>query len=285
MKKGINVSAGYVMRTLACLLVFLAASVYLAHVCSVVADNYLLLAAVSGSKALISWAINLGIAVVVFVLAVGVVAALVRPMWVAMIGYAVGAILYPLIVGSSFATWITALVFAVFLILYLIATARLFGNQIEVSTHPLGEKKMMVSLLIAILLSVSVAVGYISDSTARSYVIPPEGRTAISKYMVNTMQSMIDTQKATAKQKENALKEAQKSADDTINKIEEQLKPMQKYVPVMFGAIVFSLAQIVLIFVVMIAALLVPLLFLILKATHFIHTVTEKCEVVRWTLE
>jgi hypothetical protein len=144
---------------------------------------------------------------------------------------------------------------------------------------------MMLSLLLAILVSVSVAVGYISDSTARSYVIPPEGRTAISKYMVNTVQSLIDGQKATAKQKEDAIKEAQKSADDTINKIEGQLKPMQKYVPVMLGAIVFSLAQIVLIFVVIIAALFVPLLFLILKAAHFIHTVTEKCQVVRWTLE
>jgi hypothetical protein len=285
MKKDINVSLGYVIRTSACLLVFLAVSAYLAHVCSVVADNYLLLAAVSGSKALISWSINLGIAVVLFVLAVGVVAALVRPMWVAMIGYAVGAALYPLIVGSSVITWVTALVFAGALILYLIATSRLFANQIEVSTHPLGEKKMMISLLLAILVSVSVAVGYISDSTARSYVIPPEGKTAISKYMVNTVQSLIDGQKATAKQKEDAIKEAQKAADDTVNKIEEQLKPAQKYVPVMLGAIVFSLAQIVLIFVVIIAALLVPLLFLILKAARFIHTVTEKCQVVRWTLE
>jgi formate/nitrite transporter FocA (FNT family) len=202
-----------------------------------------------------------------------------------MIGYAVGAALYPLIVGSSVITWVTALVFAGALILYLIATSRLFANQIEVSTHPLGEKKMMISLLLAILVSVSVAVGYISDSTARSYVIPPEGKTAISKYMVNTVQSLIDGQKATAKQKEDAIKEAQKAADDTVNKIEEQLKPAQKYVPVMLGAIVFSLAQIVLIFVVIIAALLVPLLFLILKAARFIHTVTEKCQVVRWTLE
>jgi len=285
MKKDINVSLGYVIRISACLLAFFAASAYVAHACSVVADNYLLLAAIPASGALISWAINLGISIVLFVFAVGLVAALVRPMWVAMIGYVVGAVLFPLIVGSSIITWVVALIFAGVLILYLVSIVRLFANQIEVSTHPLGEKKMLISLLISILISVSVAIGYINDSTARNYVIPPEGETAYSQYMMKMAESLVDQQNGTAKQKEAALKEAGKKVDETFDKVEQSLKPVQKHIPILIGVVVFSLVQMVLIFVVMLVAVLIPLLFLILKAARFIHVVTEKREVSRWTLE
>lgn len=279
-----KVDLGYVIRTAVCVLAFLAAASYFFHVCGGVADNYLLFTAFT-KKTAIAWFVNFAVSAALFVIMLGVTAALVRPTWVAMATIAFAAGLYVFFVGSGVVTFVTAGVSVAILVSYLIAEVHLFGNQIKASTHPLGEKKMLICTLLAALISVSIAVGYMNDSVKRNYVLPPEAKTAYSQYMVKLASSQIDAQKPTARQKETALKAAEKNINDLMTKTEEAIKPVQKYVPAILGFFAFFLFQMVLIFVGIIAMLFVPLLFLILKITHFTHIVTEKCEVTRLTLE
>jgi len=279
-----KVDLGYVIRTAVCVLAFLAAAAYFFYVCKGVADNYLLFTSFTVHAAIL-WFVNFAVSAALFIVMLGVTAALVRPKWVAMIVYAVSAVLYVFFVGSSLAVWITAAVSAALLVSYFLAVVHLLGNQIKVSAHPLGEKKMLVCMLLAALISVAIAVGYANDSVRRNYVLPPEAKTAYSQYMMKLAKTQVDAQKATARQKETALKTAEKNISDLANKAEETIKPVQKYVPVILGFFAFFLFQMVFIFIGIIAMPFVPLLFWILKITHFTHIVTEKCEVTRLTLK
>lgn len=279
-----KVDLGYVIRTAVCVLAFLAAAAYFFHVCSGVADNYLLFAGFTAHTAIL-WFVNFAVSAALFIITLGVTAALVRPTWVAMVTYVIAAGLYIFFVGSGLVTLVAAGISVAILVSYLIAEVHLFGNQIKASTHPLGEKKMLVCTLLAALISVSIAVGYMSDSVKRSYVLPPEAKTAYSQYMMNLAKPQIDAQKGTAKQKETALKTAEKNINDLAIKAEETIKPVQKYIPAVLGFFAFCAFQMVLIFVGIFAMLFVPLLFWILKITHFTHIATEKCEVTRLTLK
>lgn len=279
-----KVDSGYVIRTAVCVLAFLATAVYFFHLCSGVADNYLLFTAFT-KKTAITWFVNFAVSAALFIIMLGVTAALVRPTWIAMAAYAVAAGLYIFFVGSGIVTWVAAGVSVAVLVSYLIAEVHLFSNQIKVSTHPLGEKKMLICTLLAALISVSVAVGYMNDSVKRNYVLPPEAKTVYSQYMMKLAEGTIDAQKPTARQKETALKEAEKKVNDLVVKTEDTIKPVQKYIPVILGFFAFCVFQMVLIFVGIFAMLFVPLLFWILKITHFTHIITEKCEVTRLTLK
>lgn len=279
-----KVDLGYVIRTAVCVLAFLASAMYFFHVCGGVADNYLMFAGFTARTAIL-WFVNFAASAALFVIMIGVTAALIRPTWIAMATYAVAAGLYIFFVGSSVVTWVAAGVSVAILVLYLVAEVHLFGNQIKASTHPLGEKKMLICTLLAVLISVSIAVGYMTDSVKRSYVLPPEAKTVYSQYMMKMAEGQLDAQKAIARQKETALKTVEKNINDLVTKAEEAIKPVQKYIPVILGFFAFFLFQMVLIFVGIIAMLFVPLLFWILKITHFTHVVTEKCEVTRLTLK
>lgn len=278
-----KVDFGYVIRTTVCAAAFILAAAYFSSSCAGLAGNYLMLINFK-SQVAISWLIHFLLSATLFIVMLGVTAALIRPMWIAMVTYLFSAVLYIRFLGFSPATLITATVFVVILVLYLLSAAYLFGNQIKPSTHPLVEKKILVCSLLAALIAVSVGMGVGNDMTKRGSVIPPELKSYYSQFMMDVMKGQVDAQKATEKQKQVVLEEAKKNVNDTIVKMENDLKPFQLHISIFFGVLAFFAFQIVLFFVGILSMLLVPLLFWILKITHFTHTVNEKCDVTRLTL-
>ena len=88
--KGIDV--GYIIRIFACILAFLAAIIYFSYSCRVLVGNYLTIATVS-------WLINFAVASVLLMIMLSVTVVLLRPFWIAVITYGLGAVLYALMVG------------------------------------------------------------------------------------------------------------------------------------------------------------------------------------------
>lgn len=275
---------GYIIRTTFCALVFLAATAYFSHVCLTLANNYALLVNPT-SAASISWLINLGVSTILFMITLGVTVVLIRPTWIAMICYAISAALYVFFIGSGMATWITAGVLFVILLTYLISEVNLFKNQIKSSTHPLGEKKMLVASLLAALLSVAIGVGYYKDSVQRNFAIPPEAETAFSQYLIKTAKSQIETQKIEEKEKQAALGKVEENVKKIMEEQKKALEPIKTYIPYILGITAFFIFQMLLILVGIVSMIFIPLLFWLLSITHFTHITTERCEVTRLTLK
>lgn len=281
--KGIDV--GYIIRIFVCILAFLATIIYFSYLCKVVVNNYLILINPSTTTT-IPWLINFAVASVLFMIMLGVTVVLLRPFWIAISTYGLGAILYSLMIGSASAAWIAAAVFLVSLILYLFFEIGQLNNQIKFSTHPLGDKKMLICSLLAIMISVALGIGYHQDSAKRNYVIPPETKTFVLQLAMNSAKTTLNAQKATEKQKQIALKQTGEKLQTMINDAEKNsLKPNQKYIPILLGILSFLCFQMVLFFISFIAAIFLPLVFWFLRISHFAHTAVEKCETQHLTVK
>lgn len=276
--KNKKIDVGYIIRISVCILAFLAAIIYFSYSCKTLASNYLTITTVP-------WLINFAVASVLFIIILSVTVVLIRPFWIAIITYGLGAVLYAFMVGFSMAVLITAAVFLVALILYLFFEISQFNNQIKFSTHPLGDKKMLICSLLAVMISVAFGIGYAQDSIKRNYVVPPEIKTFLLKQMTNVAEKALSGQKIAEKQKQIAVKQTGEKLQAMMNDAEKTLKPNQKYIPIILGIVSFLCFQMILFFISFIAAIFIPLVFWFLKVIHFAHTAVEKCETQHLTLK
>lgn len=279
-----QLTPNYIVKTSVCGVAFVAVMVYFSSLCASLVDNYFVIF----NDAVFPIIGELLISVVLFLLVVGVIAALVRPVWLAIIVYAVGAFMYPLIVGFGPVTAASASIVFILLLAYLLFEARQFGNQIKFSTYPLGGKKMLLGSLLAALVAVAVGVGYNVDSAAENYIVPPVLKTLITEQTSSmakvTVDKQVEGQDVSAQQKGIMIQEIQKKFNDIINDIEMNLGSDKTNIGVFLGVLVFASLQIIFIVVSLLSMLLIPLLFWILKITGFTKTTTGKVEVTRITL-
>jgi len=275
--KNKKIDIGYIIRISSCILAFLGTVIYFSYSCKIIVNNYLTIATVS-------WLINCAVASVLFMIMLSVTAVLLRPFWIAIITYGAGAILFALMVGSAAAMWIAAGIFLIVLVLYLFFEIGQLKNQIKFSTHPLGDKKILICSLLAMMISVALGVGYLNDSTKRNYIIPPEAKTYLQQTMMNGAKTALNSQKGTEKQKQAALKQTEEKIKTMINDQENSLKPNQKYIPLTLGVFAFFFFQMALFLISLISAIFIPLVFWILKISHFTHTSVENCETQHLTL-
>lgn len=237
------------------------------------------------TAATVTWLGNLGVAILVFAIMAGVVAILIRPYWIVIVTFFLSALLYPLIVGLSLATLITAGVFAVLMCLFLLYIARQLKNQINFSAHPLSDMKLLLLSLLAVQVCVAFGMGYVYDSARRNYVLPPEIKAQIAGGLLGQATANINQAKATPAQKKTALDAAGKQVQTTADDLEKQFQAVKSYIPAVFGVILFLLLQTVLLIFGFVPIAIAKLLLILLKITHFANVTVETREVKHLTLK
>lgn len=280
-----KIDAGYVIKTIVCILLFLASVAFFAYVCRQLSDNYMLLL-IPTTYATVTWLGNLGVAILFLAIMAGVVAILVRPYWLVIVTFLLSAVLYPLIVGPSLATWIVAGVFAVLMGVFLLYVANQLKNQINFSAHPLSDMKLLLLSLLVIQVCVAFGLGYVHDSASRNYLLPPEIKTPIAGTILNQLKiNIIDPTQATAAQKKTALADATKNTQNMMDDLEKQLQPVKVGIPIALGVLLFFLLQTMILILGFVPIVIARLLFILLRITHFAHVTVETKEVKHLTLK
>ncbi|MFA6099355.1 MAG: hypothetical protein WC750_00575 [Patescibacteria group bacterium] len=280
-----KIDAGYVIKTIVCILLFLASVAFFAYICRQLSDNYMLLL-IPTTSATATWFGNLCVAVLFLAIMAGVVAILVRPFWLVIIAFLLSAVLYPLIVGPSLATWIAAGVFAVLMCIFLLYVANQLKNQINFSAHPLSDMKLLLLSLLVVQVCVAFGLGYVQDSVRRNYLLPPEIKSQIAGTIYNQLKiNIIDPSQTTAAQKKTALAEATKNSQTAVDDLDKQLQPVKNYIPVVLGILLFFLLQTMVLILGFVPIVIARLLFMLLKITHFAHVTVETKEVKHLTLK
>lgn len=280
-----KLDAVVVAKTACCVIFFIVCVGFFAKVSAALSNDYFLLIMPTAGKT-IPWLIRLAISSLLFAVSAGVVAVIVRPIWIAVLTYLVGAFLYVLIAGSSSATWIVAAIIFVCMSLYALYISKQLRNQVNFSLHPLSDMKVLLFSLLAALISVSFALGYSTDSARHGgYILPPEIKTLGVNYLYDQQKPLIDAQPGTKAQKEKALKAAHDKMQSTVDDMEKGLKPIQVGIPFMLGVSLFFIIQLIFILLSFVAMASLSLLFFILKVTHFTHLANEMREVTYITLE
>lgn len=278
-------SPGRIIKLIFCIIIFIAVSAFFAIVCRDLANDYLILADFTAGAAL-SWLINFGVSALLMLIMLGVTAVLARPFWLAVLVYFTAAAVYAAVMGMGNIPLIAGAAFFVGLFCYLISVVRQFNNQLRFSLRPFAEKKLLISFLLAALVSVSFALGYMKDSARDIYVLPPQARTLLIKQVESQFESFINKQapQITAEQKQEALRQTLGKTQGILNDMEKSAQPYKEFIPIAAGAIAFLVFQTALFLISLIAPLLLALLFLIFKLTHYIRTAVEKTEIKRITL-
>lgn len=272
-----KIDVGYTLRTLVCVLAFIATIIYFSFSCKALANDY---SAITNMQ----WWGNFAIASILFIIMLKVTVVLLRPFRITIVAYALGAIVYALIIGSSGATWIASAIFFIFLSLYLLLETIQLNNQIKFSLHPLSEKKILICSLLAMLISVALGSAYYRDSIKRNYIIPPEIKTFFTEQIMNGAKTLLTGQSGREKLKQTTLKQTEEKVQAMIDDGENSLRPNQKYIPIILGIISFFCFLFVLYFLSFVPAIFIPLIFWGLKISHFTHTAIEKREIQRLTL-
>ncbi len=279
-----KIDAGYVIKSSACILLFFAAVAFFSYVCRQLSDNYMLLL-MPTTYATVAWLVNLGVSVFLLVIMAGIVAVLVRPYWLVIATFVVSAVLYPLIMGSSNAVWITAGVFAALMCLFLMYVSKQLSNQINFSAHPLSDMKLLLLSLLAIQVCVAFGLGYVNDSARRNYILPPEIKTQIVGGLMSQATGMINSQKAAPALKKVALDEAGKKAQTASDDIEKQFQGIKTYIPIVLGVLLFFVLQTIFLILGFVPIACAKLLFFLLRITHFANVSVETKEVKHLTLK
>jgi hypothetical protein len=281
---------GYLIRTGATVLAYWGAMAYFFHECAVLVNNFHLLVAPS-VQTTVPWLIHLAVSSLILIMMAGVAAALVRPLWLGLLATLLGVCLFPLIVGSGLGTWISAGVALFFLISNQAFVNSQMKNQIQFSSHPAGEKKIIVATLLAVMISVSLGLGYLRDAAKNNTVFPPFLTNSYIKMTMNLAKSQIDAQAkaggaaVTEEMKQKALSEAETKLKQTVADWDTKAKPQLTYIGVGLGVFAFFMIQMVYILLALLTIPLIPLMFLLLKLTHFTQIESEKVVVSRITLK
>lgn len=228
---------------------------------------------------------NNGIAALVGIVLVvvfsGMVATLVRPAWLAAVGYALSAIALVIAWGADTVTMILSGVFFLFSLTYATGVKKKIGNQIHFSAHALVEGQMLLLVVLGIIVSASFGIGYGKDAAARNFIFPPELKEQAMNYMKEQGKATIEKQAPGLGEKEKAaaIEEGTKKISESWTEMENSLKPAAAYIPFFLALMIYMMV----ISVIPIIGLFIPVLyaaiFPFLRITGFAGVKTENREV------
>lgn len=268
---------GHPVKLIACIAAFIAAMTFFSIMCARLVNNYFIT---------VDWFVNFGISALLIFIMLGVTAVLVRPFWLALATYFSGAVIYAVFTGMGIVSWIAAAVCFALLFFYLLFESGQLKNQIKFSTHPLGDKNMLLCSLFAALVAVSLSFGYSADSLKRAYIFPPQIKSAVMDQATAQFKSAIEKQspKASEKQKQSALKTSLENVRKMMDDVEKNAQPYKNYISIFIGLFAFIIFQIVLFLIAFVAQILLKFVFWLFNVTHYTNSIVEKIEVKRLTL-
>lgn len=221
------------------------------------------------------------VGIVLVVIFSALVATLVRPAWLAGIGYALSAAALVIAWGADTVTLILSGVLFVFSLLYATGVKKKIGNQIHFSAHALVEGQMLLLIVLGIIVSASFGIGYRQDADRRDFIFPPELKEQALNYMKEQGKASIEKQAPGLGEKEKAvaIEEGTKKLSETWTEMENSLKPAASYIPFFLALMIYMMVISVMPLIGLILPVFYAAIFPFLRVTGFAGVKTENREV------
>ncbi|HSD12554.1 MAG TPA: hypothetical protein VLC10_03270 [Patescibacteria group bacterium] len=276
-------NVGFVVKTLLCILAFAAAAAVFAYACAELMVDYSLVFTPSKELTL-PWLIRMGAGSFAFLLTFGVIAVLVRPLWLAAMTLAGGMVVYAFVLGGGLVAWCGAAVGAAMLLGLLYSVAKQIENQIDFTLRPVSDKELVISSILAILVAVPVGLGYAVDAEKGHYVIPPRITAYVQEQSMAYVEKMVDAQLVPEMLRGSVTSAAKEQVAATIKGLDKMAEPYAPYVPYALGALAYFSFQVLLFIPGFIASLLLAPFIWLLKVIRFAHVTKQTRVVTRLTL-
>lgn len=207
----------------------------------------------------------------------GLVAALLRPVWVGMIAFALSGLTTLLGWQVTVSSTILVLVYLLAASLYVMGVAREMNERIRFSVRPISAGQGMLLMGLVFLACGSLYLDYAAHIEREGFSIP---ESYIEMYM-EQMEKRIEA-RVPAEERQEALaefrEEFRRSVDDFF---ERTVKPYERYIPLVLAAGLFTLLVTITRLLAWVPTIVLSVVFPLLAALGITNVVSETREVQR----
>ncbi len=219
------------------------------------------------------------LALVLVAITAGLVAALVRPLWICFIAFAVSSLVVLFIWGLNLISVVLALMYFLAGLLYSRGVAKGLNERINFSVHPIKDNQTILLIVLIIAVCALFYSGYAAQIEREGFTTPP--------FVIDMVTGMAEgqierTPGLSPQEKEQAIAEFRRQFEQQV---EDAIKPYQQFIPIGIAVILLSTLMTIISLISWLPTIILRAIFAILTASHVTKVVTETQEVKRLTID
>ncbi|MFQ5885803.1 MAG: hypothetical protein ACE5II_01060 [Anaerolineae bacterium] len=223
------------------------------------------------------------LAIVAVAVTAGLVAALLRPLWVAVVAFALSALAMVLGWGVGIGPASFGLLYFIASLLYTRGVAGELNERLKFSVEPVSRGLSLLFMALALVACGSLYLGYAAHIEKEGFTLPPAFKEMMTKMTITPVREAIEARTdITPQEKETILKEMEEGFEEMwMGPLEEMIKPYERLIPVAVAVSAFMTLQTILGLLSWIPGLILAMIFPLLQITGMTKVVTETREVER----
>jgi len=209
----------------------------------------------------------------------GLVAALVRPLWMCFIAFALSSLAVLFIWGLNLIGIVLAVLYLLAGLLYSQGVAKGLNERIKFSVRPIGDNQTILLTVLIIAACALFYSGYAAQIEREGFTTPPVVIDMVTGIAEGQIEGSADL---TPEEKEKVLAEFREQFEQQV---EEMIEPYQQFIPIGIAIMLLSILMTILSLISWLPTLILRGIFAILGACHVTSVVTETQEVERLTID
>ncbi len=219
----------------------------------------------------------LGLALVA--ITAGLVATLIRPLWMCFVAFALSGLAVLFIWGLNLISLALAVIYLLAGLLYSRGVAKGINERINFSMRPIQDNQNILLIVLIIAACTLFSFGYTAQIKSEGFKTPP----GIMNMMARMAEGQIESSaNLTPERKEQAIAEFKEQFE---KQVEDAVKPFQQFIPIGIAIILLGLLMTIIGLVSWLPILVLRAIFAILTACHVTKVVTEMQEVKRLIID
>jgi hypothetical protein len=216
----------------------------------------------------------------------GLAAALVRPLWLSAVVFALSSCAVFLGWGVGLPGAVGAVVYLLASLVYCRGVAAALDSRVKFSVEPISGSQSTLLTGLAIAASLSLYFGYAAEIESQGFVFPPALKDSIRQMAMGPMTAQIEARTDLDSEERDALiaQMMQGFEEQWLEPVEEKLQSFEGFVPWIVAFALFQLLAVVNSLLSWIPVMILAAIFPVLAALRVTRRLTETREVERLTL-
>lgn len=237
-------------------------------------------------REILELALWLLLAILVVAVTAGLVAALLRPLWVALVAFALSALAMVLGWQVGIGPALLGLLYFVICLLYARGVAKELNERLSFSVESVFRGLSLLFMALALVVCGSLYIGYAAHIEREGFTLPPASKEIMTRMTIVPIRQAIEARTdITPQEKEVILKEMEEGFEEVwMGPLEEMIRPYERLIPVVVAIATFMILQTILGLLSWIPGLILAVIFPILQITGVTKVVKESREVERVVL-
>lgn len=272
---------GRIVKIIFLVLLLIAASWFFGIWCGRFGQAYILF--FQPGKEMLKLGLWLLLAMVVMAVTAGLVAALLKPLWVAVVAFALSALAMILGWQVGIRPALLGLLYFIICLLYARGVTKELDERLRFSVEPVSRGLSLLFMALALVACGSLYLGYAAHIEKEGFTFPPTFKEMMAKMTIMPMREAVEAQAdLTPQEKERALAEMEEGFEEMwMGPLEEMIEPYERLIPVAVAVSVFMTLQTILSLLSWIPGLILAIIFPLLQITGMTKVVRETREVER----